>query len=103
SNVVVTIVPVTAMPYAAPRLAEERNPITAASTSTSNMPLIHGTKICPDMRLDVCTTRMRGEKPSCTASRVIEYAPEITAWEAITVATAASTIIGTSNACGTSR
>jgi len=37
---------------------------------------------------------MRGRKPSCTACRVIEKAPEITAWEAMTVAAVASAIIG---------
>ncbi len=46
---------------------------------------------------------MRGRKPSWIASRVTENAPEITACEAITVATVASTIIGSSNAPGTSR
>ncbi|CFN73824.1 Uncharacterised protein [Bordetella pertussis] len=33
---------------------------------------------------------MRGQKPSCTACRVTEKAPEITAWDATTVATVAS-------------
>jgi hypothetical protein len=37
---------------------------------------------------------MRGRKPSCTACLVSEYAPEITACDAITVAAVASTIIG---------
>ena len=36
----------------------------------------------------------RGRKPSCTACRVSEKAPEIVACEAITVAAVASAIIG---------
>ena len=45
----------------------------------------------------------RGRKPSCTAWRVTENAPEITACEAITVATVASTIIGIRPHSGISR
>ena len=45
----------------------------------------------------------RGRKPSCTAWRVTENAPEITAWDAITVATVASTIIGILPHSGISR
>ena len=45
----------------------------------------------------------RGRKPSCTAWRVTENAPEITAWEAITVATVASTTIGSCAQSGISR
>ncbi len=44
-----------------------------------------------------------GRKPSCTAWRVTEKAPEITAWEAMTVADVASTTIGTSAHSGTRR
>ena len=36
---------------------------------------------------------MRGRKPSCIACWVTEKAPEMTAWDAITVATVASTTI----------
>ena len=36
----------------------------------------------------------RGNSPSCMAWRVTENAPEITAWEAITVAQVASAIMG---------
>ena len=45
----------------------------------------------------------RGRKPSWTAWRVTEKAPEITACEAITVATVASSTIGTRPQCGISR
>ena len=45
----------------------------------------------------------RGRKPSCTAWRVTENAPEMTACEAITVATVASPIIGIRPQCGISR
>ena len=37
---------------------------------------------------------MRGQKPSCTAWRVTEYAPEITACDATMVATVASATSG---------
>jgi hypothetical protein len=51
----------------------------------------------------VCWIRSRGRKPSCTAWRVTENAPEITACEAITVATVASSTIGIRAQCGMSR
>ena len=47
--------------------------------------------------------RMRGRRPSWIACLVIEYAPEIMACEAITVAAVASTTAGISSACGNSR
>ena len=46
---------------------------------------------------------MRGRKPSCIACWVTENAPEITACEAITVATVASTTSSTGCPRGTSR
>ena len=48
---------------------------------------------------------MRGRKPSCIACWVTENAPEMTACEAITVATVASTTISFWPVCppGTSR
>jgi hypothetical protein len=45
----------------------------------------------------------RGRKPSCTACRVTENAPEITACEAMIVATVASSTIGTRPQSGISR
>ena len=45
----------------------------------------------------------RGRKPSWTAWRVTEKAPEMTDCEAITVATVASTTIGIRPQCGISR
>ncbi|KAF1067925.1 MAG: hypothetical protein GAK45_01531 [Pseudomonas citronellolis] len=46
---------------------------------------------------------MRGTKPSWMAWRVSEKAPEITAWEAITVARVDSATIGNSAHDGASR
>ena len=45
----------------------------------------------------------RGRKPSWTTCRVTENAPEMTAWEAISVAQVASTIIGTRDQSGIRR
>ena len=45
----------------------------------------------------------RGRKPSWTAWRVTEKAPEITACEAMTVAIVAMTTIGMRAQCGKSR
>ena len=45
------------------------------------------------MRFDVCRIVIRGRKPSWITCWVTENAPEITACEAITVATVASTTI----------
>jgi hypothetical protein len=43
---------------------------------------------------DVCSIFSRGRKPSCTACRATENDPAIAAWDAMTVATAASTTMG---------
>ena len=45
----------------------------------------------------------RGRKPSCTAWRVTEKAPEMTACEAMTVAAVAARTIGIRAQCGKSR
>src|SRR4051812_49917710 len=45
----------------------------------------------------------RGRKPSRTAWRVTENAPEMTAWEAITVATVARNTIGSRAQWGSSK
>ena len=58
------------------------------------MRLTHGRKMCPIASREVCTTCMRGTKPSWMAWRVTENAPEITACEAITAAAVARPIIG---------
>ena len=71
-------------------------------TATSSAVLTAGTKIWPISRSDVCSTRMRGRKPSCIAWLVIEYTPEITACDAITVAAVESTTIGSSAQSGKS-
>ena len=46
---------------------------------------------------------MRGSQPSWIAWRVIEKAPVMIDWLAMTVATVASTIIGVSSGAGQSR
>ena len=46
---------------------------------------------------------MRGRNPSCTAWRMIENDPAITACEAITAAAVASAIIGYNPHSGTAR
>ena len=51
----------------------------------------------------MCRTVRRGRNPSCTAWRVTENAPEITAWEAMIVATVASATIGMRAQWGKSR
>ncbi len=58
------------------------------------MVLTLGTKIWPAWLSDVRRMSSRGRRPSCTACWVIEKAPVITAWLAITVAAVASTRIG---------
>jgi len=50
--------------------------------------------IWPIARAEVCRIVIRGSSPSWMACRVIEYAPEMVACDAITVAAVASTIIG---------
>ena len=44
-----------------------------------------------------------GRTPSCTACRLTLNAPEMTAWEAMTVATVASSTIGSCAQLGSSR
>ncbi len=51
----------------------------------------------------MCSTVSRGRKPSWTAWRVTENAPEITAWEATIAATVATITIGTCSQLGNSR
>jgi hypothetical protein len=53
------------------------------------MPLTAGTKICPDWVSEVRRISIRGKRPSCTAWRVMEKAPVITAWLAMTAAVVA--------------
>ena len=65
--------------------------------------LTTGTYTCPISLDEVCRIRRRGRKPSATACRVTENAPEMTACDAITVASVASTTIGSCSMSGTSR
>ena len=80
---------------------DEPKPITVAITSTISARLTQGRKICPIASREVCTTCMRGRKPSWIAWRVTVNAPEITACEAITVARVARPIIGYKAQSGT--
>jgi hypothetical protein len=60
-----------------------------------HQPPVHRRQVdLPCSFLEVCCTSMRGTKPSCMAWRVTEKAPEITACEAITVASVARPISG---------
>ena len=52
---------------------------------------------------EVCSSRMRGAKPSCIACCVSEYAPEISAWDATIAADVAITTIGINAHVGASR
>src|SRR3954462_3976051 len=94
SSVSTSIVAVTATPYAPASLEDEPKPTTAAITTAQSVQLTDGMYTCPTSRAEVCTIVMRGRKPSCTACLVREKAPEITACEAITVASVASAIMG---------
>ena len=73
-------------PYAAARCAEVWKISTVEITATYCTIVITGMKIWPRTRTDVWITRMRGRSPSCIAWRATEYAPEMTACDAITVA-----------------
>jgi len=44
--------------------------------------------------------RIRGQSPTCIACRVSEKTPETSAWEAMTVASAANATSGISAQCG---
>ena len=66
----------------------------STSTPTSSMMFTDGTKIWPAWVSEVRRMSMRGSRPSCTACWVMEKAPVITAWLAMTVATVARTRTG---------
>ncbi len=101
--VVITIVPVTAIPYAAARLLDSLNAITTTMTATNSIQLINGKYICPASLSEVCLIVMPGRYPRRTACRVNEKTPDITAWEAMTVANVASITIGTRAQFGANR
>jgi hypothetical protein len=61
STVVMRIVPVTATPYAAARLAEERNPRTSSTTAIRTIALIAGRYTWPTSTREVCRTVRRGK------------------------------------------
>ena len=56
--------------------------------------LTEGAKICPAWVAEVRRISMRGSRPNCTACWVMEKAPVITAWLAITAAQVASARMG---------
>ena len=67
------------------------------TTSSTSTPIIRavftwGTKICPAWVSEVRRIEMRGNRPSCTACWVMEKAPVITAWLAMTVAASVARI-----------
>ncbi len=86
--------PVTAMPYIEVSRSVERKTTSRTSTPIISMVLICGTKIWPAWVSEVRLMSMRGRRPSCTACWVIENAPVMTAWLAMTVAMVARTKVG---------
>jgi hypothetical protein len=96
-------VPVTATPYAGASAVEEPNPTTSTTTATARARLIPGRYTWRSWLRDVWRMLIRGRNPSWIACRVRLNAPEITACDAITVATVARTTIGTCAHAGTSR
>ena len=95
-------VPVTVRPYATTRRDEDWKISTVAATPMNMISVITGTLICPRIVFEVWTIGRRGRSPICIACWASEYMPEITACEAITVATVASTTIGSISPSGTS-
>ena len=75
-------------------LSEVRNSTSSTRTPIISIRLTDGTKIWPATVSLVRRISIRGSSPSCTACWVMEKAPVITAWLAITVATIVSRSIG---------
>ena len=75
--------------------------VPATPTNITNVTI--GTVIWPLTVFEVCSTRMRGIHPSLIACWATVNMPEITACEAMMVASVASTIIGTRSCDGTRR
>src|SRR5690606_34860603 len=100
SMVVIPIVDVTAMPYAAARFPEVLKLSISPTVQTKSSQFILGMYICPLSLSDVCRTLILGRYPSCRAWNVNENAPEMTACEAITVAKVASITRGYKAHCG---
>lgn len=75
----------------------------STTTPKNSAQLMIGTKIWPLSLSDVCRTLSRGMRPRCRACCDTEKAPEMTAWEAMTVAIVASTTIGSTSGWGARR
>ena len=56
----ITMVDVTATPYAEASALDERNPITIAMQATISAQLMTGTYTCPKLESDMCLIRCRG-------------------------------------------
>ncbi len=84
--VVVSIVPATAMPYAAAKLVDEPNVTTANTTAINWSQFTKGIYTWPISIWEVWTTRMRGRNPIAIADWVTEYVAEMVACDAMTVA-----------------
>src|SRR4051812_45016014 len=98
-----TMVAVTAMPYAAARLLDDRNPITRPMQPAIKHQLTSGTYTWPLWVPEVWSIRSRGRKSSCAAWTVSEKAPEINACEAMTDAMVARTASGVMAQLGANR
>src|SRR5476651_2835884 len=85
-SVVSTMVEVTAKPKAAASAVEDLKPSTRPITATQSSALTAGAKTWPRSAAEVWTIARRGRKPSWIACWVIEKAPVIADWLAITVA-----------------
>src|ERR1700722_8187453 len=66
-EVVATIVPETAMPYALAKASDERKSNTSARTPNRRMRVTRGMKICPSWVEEVWTISRRGSNPSWIA------------------------------------
>src|SRR4029077_1914355 len=99
---VINIVSETAMPYADARLSDLPNPIVRPTVTIIKSQLTTPTYICPYPSAEVCVICNLGSQPSWIACRVIENAPVMIDWLAMTVATVASTTRGMSSAEGQS-
>ena len=82
---------------------DEPKPRTIATTPMNSAALTPGAYTWPSSASEVWRIVSRGRNPSCTAWRVTENAPEMSACDAITVASVASSTIGMRAQCGISR
>ncbi len=69
---------------------------TSTAHPIATIRLIDGTKTCPLYRSDVCLTNTRGARLSAIACSTSVNVPEISAWDAMTVAAVARITSGMS-------